>query len=380
MRTLISHLPERPARPKRAFSLIEMIGVLGVIAILAAVLLPALIKEADKAVADQETASLQSFADAFQRSVMRYRRIPGAAGSDWATNVAAELGVSAYSVTNNVRQQPRIFLIDTNGFGGMQLPYANNGTALPTNPRLMIVSSLGKALPSGLVNGGPSASDFSNLWTSAVGMMPTTGVWSGWTGNPNDIIVQRFNLSSLFVNLLLSTYNSSWNCYYSIDTGSMSPPITNAVGNYFLQNSILSLYFTNATKANGLTLDSQQILIRDSSFVFYGNEWLRSIGTNAVVNSGGGGGTGLGNYDFSGLVNGFLAANPTSLTRSAQTNVVTTFTAFMNAYNAWAAPSPGYPSAFSNPNLQLANYNAQQAFQTAFSALYNAITPNYVTP
>ncbi|MGA2660685.1 MAG: type II secretion system protein [Verrucomicrobiota bacterium] len=359
-------------------TLIEVIGVLAVIAILAAVLLPALIKETDKVVADQETASLQSFGDAFQRNVMRYRRIPGVAGFDWATNIAAELGVNINSVTNNLRQQPRVLLVDTNGFGTMALPYVqtNAGTTLPANPRLMIVSSLGKSLPSGVVSGGPLTSDFANLWNSAPGTVPASGVWSGWTGSANDITVQRINLSPLFVYLLLSTYNSSWSCYYAIDTASMSAPLTTWFGNYFLQNSILNLYFTNATEANGLTLDSQQILIRDSSFVFYGNEWVRSIGTNAVAGAGGGGGggTNLGNYDFSGLIDGFLAAKPTSLGRIAQTNVVTTFTTFMNAYNAWAA------GGFSSSALGHTAYLDQQSFQSAFDALYNNIPQNYATP
>jgi len=313
-------------------TLIEVIGVLAVIAILAAVLLPALIKETDKVVADQETASLQSFGNAFQSYVTRYRRIPGAAGYDWATSIANELGLDIGSVTNNVRQQPRVLLIDTSGFGTLSLPYVQNnaGTALPANPRLMIVSSLGTPLPSGVVSGGPLTSDFTNLWNSASGVVPTTGVWAGWTGNPNDITVQRINLSALFVDLWLSTYNSSWNCYYSIDTAWPPLPITSVLSNYFLQNSILNLYFTNATGTYGAP-DSQQILIRDSSFVFYGNEWIRSI-------NGGSGGSGTnGGFNFAGLVNGFLSANPTPLGYMQQTNIVSDFINYMNDYAAWSA-------------------------------------------
>src|SRR2546425_6792980 len=82
----------------RAFSLIEMIGVLAVIAILAAVLAPALIRQMDKLAGDQESAALKSFSDALQQSIMRKRYIPSA--TDWATNVASELGVDIAAITN----------------------------------------------------------------------------------------------------------------------------------------------------------------------------------------------------------------------------------------------------------------------------------------
>ena len=76
-----------------AMTLIELMGVLAIIAIFASIVLPYLFRQTDKAVADVETASLQSFSDAFQRNITRTRRIPGLGGNDWSTNVAAELGI-----------------------------------------------------------------------------------------------------------------------------------------------------------------------------------------------------------------------------------------------------------------------------------------------
>src|SRR5439155_9058443 len=85
----------------RAFSLIELVGVLTVVAILAAALVPALIRQMDRIAGEQESAALKSFGDALQQSIMRNRYIPS--GSDWATNIATELGVDIANITANSR-------------------------------------------------------------------------------------------------------------------------------------------------------------------------------------------------------------------------------------------------------------------------------------
>src|SRR5438128_7417341 len=167
--------------PQRAFSLIEIIGVLAVIGILAGAIVPALIRQMDKIAGDQESAALKSFSDALQQSIMRNRYIP--TYTNWATNIATELGVDVSNVTTNARRQPRFFLIDTAlriGNNNSGLPYTqanwvsqtnsgsvvtNNGGVLipPISPRVMMLSSIGRVLPASITNGAPTSANFNAI-------------------------------------------------------------------------------------------------------------------------------------------------------------------------------------------------------------------------
>src|SRR5436190_2131078 len=209
----------------RAWTLIEMIGTLALIAILAAVLLPVLVRQTDKVIADQEVATLKSFRDAFQQYVLTTRVVPDQ--TIWYSATAAKLGFGANDVLYNIRQQShtitnsRVFLIDPalqmgNPATPTGLPYSQtnyyvaNATVstpmLPVNPRVMIVSSLGRPLPNTVVSGsfGDTTTHpyFANLWNSKDGTVPSDGAWNGWTGNPGDVTLQRINLGPLFVHLL----------------------------------------------------------------------------------------------------------------------------------------------------------------------------------
>jgi len=343
-----------------AFTLIEMIGILAVIAILALVLVPVLVRQMDRIAGENESASLRGITDAFQKSVMRNRYIPGS--SDWATNIAKELGVNISDVTINGRKQPRFFLIDHDlkiggTVAGQSYQQATLGVQTrPVNVRFMVVSSIGMPLPNNMPS-VPSGPDFNAIWdwNDASPIAPAASNLGSFTRG-EDLKVQRVNLSPLFVGLWLTTYSSSDAALYSIDSSGLAGVVP-ALGTngYLIQSSVLSLGFVNS----GLTsLDSQQVLIRDNSFVFNENVWRGSITAGSFP----------GGLDIAGVVDRYLKApaNPRAqYGANQQSIVVSNMQAYMDAYVQWAG------SYFQSPQYQ----NSAQQWQTR---MFNSVQGQYL--
>ncbi len=313
-------------------ALLFSIGVVAALAILAALLLPTLIRELDFRVARDERATLKTFGTALQSAIRRHAYIPSQ--TNWANTVAGEAGMASAAVATNPRGQPRLLLIDTNGwFNPVSLPYTQTsaGSAiLPLNPRLIIASSLGKALP---LSAGPlSAGEFTNLWNAAEGStnFPTNGLWVGWNGRSDDVKLERVNLQPLFVSLRVETYrNEALNGLYAIGTNNTLYPaiydsdVTNNPPRFYLQNTVLKLY------SDAGNLDSTQILIRDSAFKYENRVWKGSVGGGATP----------GGVDIGGVVYDFLNAVPNTEAQNGaaqQQLVIQSMMGYMSNYIAWA--------------------------------------------
>jgi len=362
-------------RPGEAFSLIEFIAIMAVIVILAFVLVPSFIKRLDQAVRDKENADLQACVDALQRSIQRNRIIPGAVAgpTHWASVIATELGVNVSTVVTNVRRAPRVFLIDTNfqiGANGARPPYQQglsgsvimtNGFVIPpTSPRMMILSSIGPTNPpSVLCSGFPSDTDFNAIWNAADNTIPAGPAWAGWTGRGDDLVIKRVNLSPLFVHLMLFNYPSNaTRAAYAIDRLGTNWVPNASVGTniYIIKNTLLGLF-----QADGVTLDSEQIINQDSTFVFDRGAWR-----NSIFNGPGDAGPGA-----QSIADLFLSSmwNPNASvvngSKARQSNVVVSAMGYMNAYDSWA------DSGFASGARKTAVLTAQGIMMQTVNGLIN---------
>jgi type II secretory pathway pseudopilin PulG len=362
---------ERSGRAAGAFTLIETIGVLAIIAVLAVLVVPATLRHLDRLASEQEMARLQALGEALQKSILRARYIP--AHTNWATNIAAQAGLDVAAVTSNIRNHPRVFLVDSSGWLSTNLPYTQTylGTpALPANARVMLVSSLGKDLP--IASGMPNASDFAALWNAPPGTVPSGGGWAGWSGDPDDVKIHRVNLSPLFVKLVLTSYMSATNGQYAVLTNAVDwsqknpVPFNAGFRAYFLKGTGLRLYLGDSTN----TLDSTQVLNEDSSFVYEGGMWKNSVEGRVTLGVG----------DVGGIVAAFLAATPNTNAHKPFTNyqqilVVDTMTEYISNYNVWAAGN------FTDNSLKSHLKDVvQPAMMDAVHGLYGSIGGNNYYP
>lgn len=357
-----------------AMTLVEVIGVLAVMAVLAGVLIPVAIRSLDRIAHDKEAASLRTLGDAFQNSIMKTRSIPAQAG--WVQFIATNAGIDVHSVTNNLRNRTRMLVFDKgSAWFSANLPYsqsASGSTALPDNPRVMLVSSIASALPYTDLDG----SQFNSLWTTAEGSLP-----AGWTGDPYDVLIQRMNLAPLFVNLLVSTYKpgTNGNGYFGFEGKAPinQAPTGKGTNAYYLRGTELNLRTSADTNTPpALT----QILQQDSSFVFENNVWESSIVGPVPV---------PGISDLAAIVGAFLKAypNPNShyytntAPRTQQVVIVNTMMDFMSGYTNWAAGGFGNPlkNSLGLDSKQAAMMDAVQGLYSPLSTWTNVPPPNLTT-
>ena len=353
--------PRTPNSSRRGFTLLELVGVLAVMAILAAVLVPVAVKRLDTSAWSTETASLSAMADALKLYIVRSNSIPDQ--TQWATAISGQLGLAPNQITNTPRNYSRAYLIDNGGWLGTALASGSwtqpsTGTAFTGGARLMIVSTVAKALP--VSSGKPTTASFSDIWNTALRAKPST--WTTWTGRGEDLVIQRINLDPLFCRVILSPLDSTSSGSFAITNGIVST--TTAVAgvpsdSWCLQGSVLSLYNTN-NPPFGYPPDTKAIVQADCSYVFENSAWrgqLSGLGTNGPFLNTNAYSAWVAATNFTAVANQFqtnpVGQPPLSVSFQDSTlEVVGTFYTFMNDYNSWAQRS--FPTGwFNNPSAAL---------------------------
>lgn len=258
------------AAVRAGFTLLEIVAVLAIMAILAATLIPGVLRQIDQAALTKERADLTALGDALNSSIRRTRSIPGP--TNWAAVLGTEAQKGAAAVRTTPRNLNRVFLVDPDlRLAGANLPYAQttNGTAQPVSPRVLMLASLSGALP--VTNGFPSAAAFQEIWNASAGTVPAS--WSTYTGQGNDLVVQRVQLRPLFHRLVLINNDLQGTGRFSIDGSPPRAVTTNAMGweAFYINGTVIGLHGTDGT------LQTRELLTQDVSYVFEFGFWRAQV-------------------------------------------------------------------------------------------------------
>lgn len=335
----------------RGFSLLELIAVLALMALLAAALIPFLNWKLDTTARNQEEANLTAIANAVQSYAIRAHSVPD--HTTLAGVIAPELGWTPANVLTNARSQSRLILFDSAiRFGpgsGSLPPYSQtmNGSILPVSPRLLLVSSLGAALPASLTNGYLSSNSFYSIWNTAPNTIPSG--WS-WNGRPDDLKIQRINLSPLFVQLVLNKKDSGI-CRYMFDSLTTNTLPSVPFSTYVLKGTRLSLY------DEFMTLQAVEVINQSRSLVYDANAWRSTLsdGSNTSWATRHWNGA-----DLQAVANFFLTA-PTNPNKGAVSpaTMLGYWSNFMTLYNQYGA------AGFDNKDYKAATKDAIDTIEDA---------------
>jgi type II secretory pathway pseudopilin PulG len=313
----------------RAFSLIEVVGVMAVFAVLAAAVAPTFIKRIDAEAKNKEKEMLQAITNGFIRASLESRQIVGLA--NLPATVGTYLGYSASQVSTTPRGFARQFILDPLiNINGGTLPYTQGvtgSTNIPINGRILILSTVAKALPT--LN--PSDTEFAEIWDAAEDTVPAP--LSSWGGQGEDLLIARIELASLFHKVVLVNVDASpsigrfaVNSFVKPWVGGM--PFVNSAGSeatrveaYYMGGTVLNFYRFNAN------LDTREVVHTDMSFIYQNNKWARRLGgSDDVIGA------------FGQLVTDFLKPPAPADPKFAATQqaVINEFYSFLYGYSVWA--------------------------------------------
>lgn len=330
-------------RSRGGFSAIELIGVLAILTILALALLPSMIQTYDRTARELESKTLVKMAEGLRTLILRQHRIPD--HSTVMQDLATQLGWELTDVQLNPRREPRIFLIDPAITNTLALPYTQTAAGitneLPSTVRVLILSSVGRALPTGLVSGyATSTNAFAELWDTSDENIPAS--WTSWKGRGADLRIERIGLDTLFVPVMLNydiysggVMNSGR--YTADDSTTNTLPISPTYRTYFLKGTVLGLHSHTGT-AN--TLQAREVIQHATSYVYERDAWRGALflGRGFRPTSG---------FDIQAASDLFVAAstnaNAQGTPKVTQPIVINAMSNYMRAFITWQ--TDGYPNS-----------------------------------
>ena len=312
-----------------AFSLLELVGVLLVVAVLSAAAVPMLVREVDAAARGRELELLRQLGGSLERAITRQGSIPGP--TNWADVAGGTAGLAPEDLVTNARGNPRLFLVDPRfrvgpqGSNGLPFTQTYLGTASPTNTRILLVSSLGPALPASVAGGSAlAAAAFDALWNLPDRTVPAE--WN-WRGTVDDLILHRLELRTLFQPVILNDGTGLGGRFSVNGSSNYALPAT-PFFTHLLSGSVLGLHGSDGS------VQSREIVAGPASYAFEAGSWrarlLSATEENVLVG-----------MDLTAAATAFTgAASAGNLTSAA---VYSAMTNWLGRYTAWSAA--GYPSS-----------------------------------
>jgi hypothetical protein len=295
---------------------------------------PVVIRRIDLARTAKETIDTASISNAVALQILTNQRIP--AEATWVSEVATWNNVPQAKVAVNPRGQNRVLLIDTNGWlatlptAGYNMPATGVPNLPPSNLRMMLVSCSSGPLPAGVTTGRPGNAVFNAIWDTRDMAKPNLTNWTTWTGNGEDLVIQRINLTPMWHRLTLVNRDKT-SANYAIGTTGLTLNPNASVNAYYLNGTDLGL-----CDGGGLPVN-RCMITKDESFVFEGGIWKKGVG--------GDGSSEMIAQDFAALAAKFLATQWYTGAHQGgdQQGALVAMFDFMLIYGMWANQCPHFP-------------------------------------